>query len=77
MPLQGSEGEPTHQHVPMTDYVDHIRIRRIITDGSRDVSFEVTDQGTAQGDYYYVRAVLTNDAIAWSSPVWIGGYKTL
>lgn len=77
MPLQGAEGEPTHHHVPMTDYVDHIRIRRIITDGSRDVSFELTDQGTVQGDYYYVRAVLTNDAIAWSSPVWIGGYKTL
>lgn len=77
MSLQGVDGEPIHQHVPMTDYVDHIRIRRIITDGSRDVSFEVTDQGTVQGDYYYVRAVLTNDAIAWSSPVWIGGYKTL
>lgn len=77
MALQGTDGEPTLQHVPMKDYVDHIRIRRIITDGSRDVSFEVTDQGTLQGDYYYVRAVLTNDAIAWSSPVWIGGYRTL
>ena len=77
MSLQGENGQSTHQHVPMTDYVDHIRIRRIITDGARDVSFELTDNGTRQGDYYYVRAVLTNDAIAWASPVWVGGYKTL
>ena len=77
MSLQGTHGESTHRHVPMTDYVDHIRLRRIITDGARDVSFELTDEGTRQGDYYYVRAVLTNDAIAWASPVWIGGYKTL
>ena len=75
--LRGANGKSTHQHVPMADYIDHVRIRRIITDGPRDVSFEMTDQGTLQGDYYYVRAVLTNDAIAWSSPVWIGGYKTL
>ena len=76
MSLQGANGESTHEHVPMKDYVDHIRVRRIVTDGARDVSFELNDQGTQQGDYYYVRAVLTNDAIAWSSPVWIGGYKT-
>lgn len=75
--LRDANGKSTHQHVPMADYVDHVRARRIITDGPRDVSFELTDQGTLQGDYYYVRAVLTNDAIAWSSPVWIGGYKTL
>ena len=77
MPLQGENGESTRHPVHMTDYVDHIRIRRIVSDGPRDVSFETTDQGTVQGDYYYVRAILTNDAIAWSSPIWIGGYKTL
>ena len=27
------------------------------------------------GLYYYVRVVQANDAIAWSSPVWIGGHK--
>ena len=77
LPLQGANNEEVKEHIHMTDYVDHVRLRRIITDGSRDVSFELNDQGTRQGDYYYVRAVLANDAIAWSSPVWVGGYPSL
>ena len=45
-------------------------------DGLQDVRFEFTDTGKKQGDYYYVRIRQANDAIAWSSPIWVGGYPT-
>ncbi len=56
-------------------YTDRATLRRIITDGPREVSFNLTDTGNRQGDYYFVRVVQANDAIAWSSPVWVGGYN--
>ena len=61
--------------VPAPDYMDAIMLRRIIDDGPRDVSFELTDaENPRQGDYYYVRVRQANDAAAWSSPIWVGGY---
>lgn len=77
LPLQGLDGQPTSRTMPMTDYDDSIRIRRMNPDAAKDVSFELTDTGTRQGDYYFVRATLANDAVAWSSPIWVGGFKTL
>lgn len=77
MALQGDNGKSTITQLPMADYTDQIRVRRIVTNGNRDVSFEIEDRSSRQGDYYYVRATLTNDAVAWSSPIWVGGYKTL
>ena len=63
------------QHSQTTDdYVDTTTVRRIIEDGEREVSFEFTDTDNQQGDYYFIRVVQSNDAIAWSSPVWIGGH---
>ena len=39
--------------------------------GSEDVEFEYTDREAEDGEnFYYVRAVQTNDEIAWSSPIW-------
>ena len=49
-------------------------LRRVVTDGPRDLTFSMEDTGTLQGDYYYVRVTQTNDVIAWSSPIWVGGY---
>ena len=77
MALQGQAGESVEQTISMPDYEDKIRVRRIVRQGSRDRSFELLDTGTQQGDYYFVRATLANDAVAWSSPIWVGGYKTL
>jgi len=60
---------------PAPDYMDAIMLRRIVEDGPRDVSFELTDsENSRQGDYYYVRVRQANDATAWSSPIWVGGY---
>ena len=56
------------------DYTDRIILRREISNGPRDLSFEVTDSSARQGDYYFVRVRQANDAMAWSSPIWVGGY---
>lgn len=61
--------------VPGPDYIDGILLRRIVEQGVRDVSFELSDADEPrQGDYYYVRVRQANDAAAWSSPIWVGGY---
>ena len=62
--------------VPADGYPDdRITLRRLIRNGPRDVSFSHTDEDDPrQGDYYYVRVRQVNDALAWSSPVWVGGY---
>ena len=63
------------QTVDGGDYQDTVVLRKIITDGPREVSFEVEDEGDRQGDYYFVRVRQANDAMAWSSPIWVGGYR--
>ena len=63
---------------PAQGYVDQVELRHIIVDGQRDVSFELADRyDPRQGDYYYVRVRQANDAAAWSSPIWVGGYPHL
>ena len=55
------------------DYVDTVSLRSVVTDGPDDVQFEFDDLGDGHGDYYYVRVLQANDAMAWSSPIWVGG----
>ena len=41
-----------------------------------DVEFEYTDTESAEeGDYYYVRVTQLDGGMAWSSPIWVGGYS--
>ncbi|MDA0790232.1 MAG: DUF3604 domain-containing protein [Proteobacteria bacterium] len=63
----------TRATLPFDIYEDTMTLRRVITRGPDDVSFSVVDEHDVQGDYYFVRARLANDAIAWSSPIWVGG----
>ena len=67
------------QHEQTVDvYTDRTLLRRVdMSDdkSKREVSIEVLDTGKRQGDYYYLRVVQANDAIAWSSPIWVGGHK--
>ena len=56
------------------DYIDRVTVRRITDTGPSDIRFDVDDTSHRQGDYYYVRVKQTNDAYAWSSPIWVGGY---
>ena len=64
--------------VPETDYPDDgVTLRRVIAGGEKEVSFQFTDSGNPdQGDYYYFRVEQANDAIGWTSPIWIGGYAS-
>lgn len=55
-------------------YTDTVLLRAQIDDGPREVTFEVSDTSDKQGDYYFVRVRQANDAMAWSSPIWVGGY---
>ncbi|MCH2323362.1 MAG: DUF3604 domain-containing protein [Pseudomonadales bacterium] len=56
---------------------DAITIRRVITEGTKDISFSFDDTSFPdQGDYYYFKVEQANDAIAWSSPIWIGGFPS-
>ena len=67
------KGELTRA-LPFGTYVDTVSLRHTIEAGPRDVSFSFNDSGVSQGDFYFVRVTQANDAQAWSSPVWIGGY---
>lgn len=64
--------------LPAQDYPDDaITLRRVITEGRREVSFTFEDASFPdQGDYYYFKVEQANDAIAWSSPIWIGGLSS-
>ena len=63
--------------MPFDGYEDGLLLRRLVTEGQRDVAFAVTDDDDPrQGDYYYVRVRQANDAMAWSSPIWVGGYPS-
>lgn len=65
------------QPMPIEGYADEMVLRRIVTDGPRDLRFDYIDvDDPRQGDYYYVRVRQANDAMAWSSPVWSGGYPS-
>lgn len=66
----------THVSLPVDVYEDRITLRRARVDGPSDVVFDFTDVSQLQGDYYFVRIKQANDATAWSSPIWVGGYPT-
>lgn len=63
----------TVKAIPLDVYRDRVTLRRVINEGQRVVDFNLTDESQIQGDYYYVRVVQANDAMAWSSPIWVGG----
>jgi len=73
-PLRELERGRLEQTMSVDAYADTVLLRRQIEDGERDIRFEIEDQSDKQGDYYFVRVRQANDAMAWSSPIWIGGY---
>ena len=64
------------EKLPFDIYEDTVTLRRIRTTGPADVDFEFEETATTHGDYYYVRVKLVDDAAAWSSPFWVGGYPS-
>lgn len=78
LPLSDLQGGRLEKLLPIEDYPsDSVTLRRVRPDGPRDLSFSYTDTDTPrQGDYYFVRVRQLNDAMAWSSPVWVGGHPS-
>jgi hypothetical protein len=74
--LKDMEHGRIERPAPVPGYDDRVILRRVITDGPMDVSFEVDDERPLQGDYYFVRVRQADDSLAWSSPVWVGGYPS-
>jgi hypothetical protein len=55
---------------------DELELRLVDPTASIDHSYRYeATQPPMRGDYYYVRARQLDGAIAWSSPVWIGGER--
>ena len=56
-------------------FTDTVTARLIDPRGKLDQAFEYTDNDSPEpGDYYYVRIKQLNGQMAWSSPIWVGGY---
>lgn len=54
--------------------IDVVQIQLVPADGKLDREFSYADLGEAKpGDYYYVRVTQVDGAMAWSSPIWVGG----
>ena len=53
---------------------DRVTLQLVSDDQPLDRDFEYADRGAADhGDYYYVRVKQLDSAMAWSSPIWVGG----
>jgi hypothetical protein len=57
-------------------YTDTITLRFVDPGGAMEHSFEfVESEPVRQGDSYYVRVRQLDGALAWSSPIWVGGVE--
>ena len=61
--------------VPDMPYTDKVALRPINAEIPMEANFAFEDSDEfGVGDYYYVRVRQLDGALAWSSPVWIGGF---
>lgn len=66
--------ERAAQQVPGAVMDDSIELKAVRDEAPLTQTLSWTDGGTARpGDYYFVRVQQTDGALAWSSPVWVGG----
>lgn len=58
-------------------YRDTLTLRQINPGVPLDREFEFVDtEYPNHGDYYYVRVKQLDNAMAWTSPIWVGGFPT-
>jgi hypothetical protein len=73
--LQALNENPLEETRTFQAWSDKVILRRVVEEGVLETEFEFTDiESPRQGDYYYVRVKQANDAFAWSSPTWVGGF---
>ena len=67
----------TERKLPAEPDSDRVALQLIADDRPLDCDFEFVDHGDARhGDYYYVRVKQLDGAMAWSSPIWVGGEES-
>jgi hypothetical protein len=73
---QAEVGSAT-ERIPVGRYTDSVSLRLIKPDVPLDAEIEYADSNSPEhGDYYYVRVRQLNGTMAWSSPIWVGGYPS-
>ncbi|MFT7246762.1 MAG: hypothetical protein ACI82A_004142 [Candidatus Azotimanducaceae bacterium] len=66
---------PVTRQVKVNGYQDQIRFELVNPDAPSYVEFSFSDNSpTAKEDYYYLRVHQLDDHIAWTSPVFVGGF---
>ena len=61
--------------VSVNGYSDKVSFELVDRKADDEIEFEFRDRSPPrQGDYYYVRVLQLDDQMAWSSPVFVGGY---
>lgn len=66
---------PVIRQVKVNGYQDQVRFELINPDAPSYVEFSFTDiSPAAEEDYYYIRIHQLDDHVAWTSPVFVGGF---
>jgi hypothetical protein len=63
------------QTFPVSGYEDGVSVRAVVAAPEKMRKFRFTDaEQVTHGDQYFVVVRQMNGGMAWSSPIWVGGY---
>ena len=73
--LRDLESGTVSRVFPDDPFRDTVSLRRIRENASLEHEFEFVDSAEPlPGNNYYVRVTQLDDGVAWSSPIWVGGF---
>jgi hypothetical protein len=74
LPFRSATAGRLRREFRVERYTDSITLRFVDPSVPADRSFEFVDlDPVTRGDYYYLRVRQLDGAMAWSSPIWVGG----
>lgn len=69
-----NQGQYSH-HLPVDKFTDSVTLTLTNLRAPKEAEFQFEDDTPAgHGDYYFMRVRQTNEALGWSSPIWVGGH---
>jgi hypothetical protein len=75
IPLFDLGDGPVIRSIPVSGYTDEVRFERVNFEADDYVEFQFSDISPfALEDYYYIRVIQHDDHVAWTSPVFVGGF---
>lgn len=75
VPMQELTQGRVVRHYDVDGYADTITFELVKKNPPDVADFNFTDERPfGEGDYYYVRVTQADDNMAWTSPVWVGGF---